>query len=565
MNSEQNKLSGIADRIWKSFIKHHPGTAAAYGVRDYLDRMEEASLESEQARTAETEGFIKELDQVDVNQLDSRWWVTHAIIRYELTESIAYSKARFVEWAQGMMGPQDELLLTHQQIALLEKDHMDAILKRIELYGRYFNQITERTRRGMADKLINNSRNVARTINSLENYLALDSAEDPLLSCAMPNASEGEQAEWRRKASAIIVKHVRPAVQDYVDFLKTDLLPMARPDDKFGLMWMEGGEDLYSMFLPLHTGTPGVTAKEVHEIGLQEVASLVAQYEEIGPCVFEGVNQFPEIVTKLRTDPAMRYKSAEQMVEFCQKAVDKAFKDAKPAFGIYPDAPCKVVAVPPAAAEDAPPAFYMSPPFDGSRPGIYYINTHKPQEKDMFECDALAFHEAVPGHHLDRTIASELKDVPMLQRIGGTTAFVEGWGLYAETLANELGMYSNDVQQLGRLSSNIFRAARLVLDTGMHAFGWTREKAVDYFTNHVPITLVDIETETDRYTSWPGQACAYKMGERKIFALRKLAREKLGDKFKISEFHDEVLKDGGLTLEILEKKIHLWIERVNAA
>ena len=228
---------------------------------------------------------------------------------------------------------------------------------------------------------------------------------------------------------------------------------------------------------------------------------------------------------------------------------------------MFPKSPCKVLPVPAESEQHAPPAYYYPPLPDGSRDGTYFLNTYKAETKSIFEAESVAFHEAIPGHHLDRTIAVELQDVPEFQKYVASTAFVEGWGLYSEQLANEMGLYSNDVQQLGRLGNDAWRACRLVLDTGMHGMGWSRDKAIEFFRANSPIEEINAEIETDRYIAWPGQACSYKMGQLKIEELRRKAENELGNNFDIRHFHDEVLCDGGITLPILENKIEAFIAK----
>jgi len=263
----------------------------------------------------------------------------------------------------------------------------------------------------------------------------------------------------------------------------------------------------------------------------------------------------------VQTEPSMRYESKEQMLQLAIDTIERSYKPLDEWFTVFPKSPCKVLPVPAESEQHAPPAYYYPPLPDGSRDGTYFLNTYKAETKSIFEAESVAFHEAIPGHHLDRTIAVELQDVPDFQKYVASTAFVEGWGLYSEQLANEMGLYSNDVQQLGRLGNDAWRACRLVLDTGMHGMGWSRENAINFFKANSPIEAINAEIETDRYIAWPGQACSYKMGQLKIEELRRKAENELGDKFDIRYFHDEVLCDGGITLPILENKINSFIAK----
>jgi len=374
-----------------------------------------------------------------------------------------------------------------------------------------------------------------------------------------PEISESFISDWKEKAKKIIDLNIRPTVLAYLEQLKSDHIPKGRPDEHSGIMWIDGGEETYLRALRKYTGHKNITVKEVHEVGLSEIERLKKEFFEIGENVFPGVSTPEEVLQKMQTEPSMRYESKEQMLQLAVDTIERAYKPLDQWFTVFPKSPCKVLPVPAESEQHAPPAYYYPPLPDGSRDGTYFLNTYKAETKSIFEAESVAFHEAIPGHHLDRTIAVELQDVPDFQKYVASTAFVEGWGLYSEQLANEMGLYSNDVQQLGRLGNDAWRACRLVLDTGMHGMGWSRDKAIEFFRANSPIEEINSEIETDRYIAWPGQACSYKMGQLKIEELRRKAENELGDKFDIRYFHDEVLCDGGITLPILENKIDTFI------
>jgi uncharacterized protein (DUF885 family) len=251
----------------------------------------------------------------------------------------------------------------------------------------------------------------------------------------------------------------------------------------------------------------------------------------------------------------MRFTSEEEMLQHARDTVARAWDAVDGWFNIRPDTPCVVVPVPAALAAAMPPAYYMQPPTDGSRPGTYFLNTHKPQERDKFEYQSTHFHEAVPGHHFDRSIAAGLEGIPDFRRYAQVYAHTEGWGLYSERLADEMGLFSSEVDRLGMLSADAWRAGRLVVDTGMHAIGWSRQQAIDWLQKWTPIGLLTIEQEVDRYIGMPGQALSYKMGQLEIMALRGEAEAKLGDDFDIKAFHDVMLTNGALTLPMLRERV----------
>ena len=325
---------------------------------------------------------------------------------------------------------------------------------------------------GLVNNRVATERNLLRTIDQLENYLSSAIDKDPLLFVNFsPEITESQISEWREKAKKIIETNVRPTVLTYMNQLKSEHLPIGRSDEKSGIMWIDGGEETYLRALRKYTGHKDITVKEVHQVGLSEIDRLKKEFFEIGEGVFPGVTSPEEVLHKMQTDPSMRYESKEQMLQLAVDTIERAYKPLGEWFTVFPKSPCKVLPVPAASEQHAPPAYYYPPLPDGSRDGTYFLNTYKAETKSVFEAESVAFHEAIPGHHLDRTIAVELQDVPDFQKYVASTAFVEGWGLYSEQLANEMGLYSNDVQQLGRLGNDAWRACRLVLDTGMHGMG----------------------------------------------------------------------------------------------
>ena len=331
----------------------------------------------------------------------------------------------------------------------------DMLLKRLELYERLYIQIAAVQKEGLNNNRVATERNLLRTIDQLQNYLKTSADSDPLLLINFsPEISDSEISSWKDKAIEIITAKIRPTVLDYLEQLKTDHLPKGRSDEKSGIMWIEGGEDLYLRALRKYTGHKNTTVKEVHEIGLSEIERLKIEFFEVGKNVFQNVSTPEEVISKMQTDPSMRYESKEQMLQIAIDTIERAYKPLAQWFTVFPKSPCKVLPVPEASEQHAPPAYYYPPLPDGSRDGTYFLNTYKAESKSIFEAESVAFHEAIPGHHLDRTIAVELKNVPNFQKYVASTAFVEGWGLYSEQLANEMGLYSNDIQQLGRLGND---------------------------------------------------------------------------------------------------------------
>jgi uncharacterized protein (DUF885 family) len=325
-----------------------------------------------------------------------------------------------------------------------------------------------------------------------------------------------------------------------------------------------GGDELYRSKARRAT-TTDLTPQQIHDIGMAELTEVLpAQWAEVGGRAL-GVSDRPELFERLRGDASMRYRDAEQILRVATTAIERALEASADWFERLPVAACVVEAVPAHLAPGLPSAYYSPPPGDGSRPGTYFANTHEATRRNRFEAECIAFHEAVPGHHLERALAAELVDVPMFQQRGGYMAYSEGWGLYAERLADEMGLYSSDVMRLGMLCADAWRSARLVVDTGIHALGWTRQQALDLFIDHVPLDPAEVAVEIDRYIGMPGQALSYKVGQREIFRLREHARARLGDRFDIKGFHTTVLEHGGVPLGLLSDLVDDWVARSLAA
>jgi len=559
--SDKN-LELLAEDFFKASLESSPTSAIMRGRKEYFDQIEELTEEKFEKEIQNVNNFKQRLSEIDFENLSSREKVTYGMLEFALDSNHDSLIDRSWEFSAGVAGFEGFLIDYNQQMFVPDKESSDMLLKRLELYQRFYSQISDVQKQGLSKNRVATQRNLERSIDQLESYLDTSLEEDPLLLVNFsPEIDENEVSQWKDKAKDIIEKYVRPSVMSYLEQLQVDHLPKGRTDENPGIMWIDGGEEVYLRSLRKYTGHKETTVKEVHEIGLSEIERLKKEFFEIGKNVFDGVEKPEDVLYKMQTEPSMRYESKEQMLQLAVDTIERAYKPLAEWFTVFPKAPCKVLPVPAQSEKHAPPAYYFPPLPDGSRDGTYFLNTYKAETKSIFEAESVAFHEAIPGHHLDRTIAVELEDVPHFQRYTASTAFVEGWGLYSEQLANEMGLYSNDVQQLGRLGNDAWRACRLVLDTGMHGMGWSRDQAIDFFRSNSPIEEINANIETDRYIAWPGQACAYKMGQLKIEELRRRAENELGEKFDIRYFHDEVLCDGGITLSILENKIEAFIDK----
>ena len=555
-------LQQLSSDFFQNSLDSSPTSAIMRGRKQYFDQIEELNEETFENETKAVNDFISRLESINPESLSNREKVTHGMLKFALSSNKDSLMDRSWEFGAGVSGFTGFLIDYNQQMFIPDSESADMLLKRLELYKRLFTQIADVQMIGLKNNRVATERNLLRTIDQLENYLGSSLEDDPLLLVNFsPEISESFISDWKEKAKKIIDLNIRPTVLAYLEQLKSDHIPKGRTDEHSGIMWIDGGEETYLRALRKYTGYKNITVKEVHEVGMSEIERLKKEFFEIGENVFPGVSTPEEVLQKMQTEPSMRYESKEQMLQLAVDTIERAYKPLDQWFTVFPKSPCKVLPVPAESEQHAPPAYYYPPLPDGSRDGTYFLNTYKAETKSIFEAESVAFHEAIPGHHLDRTIAVELQDVPEFQKYVASTAFVEGWGLYSEQLANEMGLYSNDVQQLGRLGNDAWRACRLVLDTGMHGMGWSRDKAIEFFRANSPIEEINAEIETDRYIAWPGQACSYKMGQLKIEELRRKAENELGNNFDIRLFHDEVLCDGGITLPILENKIEAFIAK----
>jgi prolyl oligopeptidase len=369
--------------------------------------------------------------------------------------------------------------------------------------------------------------------------------------------AEPDRARLSQTAQEIIAAQVVPAFRQLKDFFVNGYLPAA--SDRVGIWQLPNGAAMYAHAARHHT-TTNLSPSEVHELGLSEVRRIRAEMHTIiDKLGFLG--SFAEFAKFLRSEPKFYFKSESELLE-AYRALSRRIDPALvKVFRNLPRMPYGIEPVPANVAPDSPVGLYRSPAADGSRSGTFLVNTHEPEIRPKYEMMVLSLHEAVPGHHLQIALAMEQKDLPNFRRYGGYTAFVEGWGLYAESLGGEMGLYDDPYSKFGQLMYEIWRASRLVVDTGMHYLRWERQKAIDYMVENTAKQEVEIAAEVDRYIVWPGQALAYKVGQLKISELRAKAKLALADKFDIRDFHDELLKDGPLPLDQLETKMNAWIDK----
>lgn len=548
-------IDALADELLDAVLDAEPMMGTLYGIPGRDDRLADYSPAGEHAVAARISAILARVEALDADQLSVEDRVTRAVILQQgrvVVERIDIGAVDYTVTSY-FSSPAAEVLYLMPRVAVADEERATGYLRRLAALPRHLDTITDRHRAGIAASRVPVAYQVAAAVDHLDRYLA-DPDGDPLRA---PEPPAGEwAAAFRSERDHLIDELVRPAFAKYRDVLRDEIAQHARPADKPGLCHLPGGDDTYALLAKAHTTTDR-SPQELHETGLAVIAKLAEEYQEIGSRVF-GTRELPEIFERLRTDPALRWHNAEELLDAARAAVRRAEAAAPAWFGLLPGQQCVVEPVPASEAPGAPTAYYLPAALDGSRPGTYFANTHRAQERNRSVSEAIAFHEAVPGHHFQVTIAQGLTELPMLRRLAGVTAYVEGWGLYTERLAEEMGLYSDDVALLGMLTMDSMRAGRLVVDTGLHAMGWSREQAVAYLVANTPMAQVEIDAEVDRYIVDPGQALAYLVGRLEILRIRAEAEKRLGDAFDIREFHDLVLRGGPLPLSVLAEVVAAW-------
>jgi uncharacterized protein (DUF885 family) len=559
-----DRLAGLGDEFFEVVHTDNPFNATQLGVSGFDALVPDPSRDGA-ARTAQRiAGIEQRLGGIDADLLGDADRTSHAVLahlawaaRSDLEHGLWEANAS----AGGYVSPQAMVFQSVPTALLADADAVDDYLQRLRRLGGYFDAATRRYLEAKGDGRIPTEVGTRQAIEQIEGHLAKDITADVLVAVRLPGQVDKDAA--RREAAAIVDGEVRPAMRRLLACLQQDLLPAARPDDRVGIRFVPGGEDGYRAAVRKHT-TTGLTPEEIHQIGLGCLDALQAEWAELGGRVL-GTSDVPEILDRLREDRALRFTSSAEIVRTVTDALRRA-EDARddwfPPFDI-PD--CVIEEIDPVEAGNAPLAYYRPPAAGGLRPGAHCLLTSSPQDRFVYEYEALSFHESTPGHHLQLASAQTL-EMPDFRRFldAEVCGYCEGWGLYCERLADEMGLYTSDLQRLGMLSFDALRACRLVVDTGMHHFGWSRAQAVDFMWRNTATTQANVRNEIDRYIGWPGQALAYMIGRREIRRLRDQAERQLGPRFDIRAFHGVVLGSGAVPMGVLDQLVTAWAGRVPA-
>jgi len=559
----EQKLQALFDDHYQYNLQINPMLATSQGVHDYNDRLPETGLEAVADRYHQSEIFLNRLEEIDRDNLSEEDQLNYDIFEILLTNSMkAFELNDHLLPLNGWWDYHATFADLANRVPLNNTQDYENYLSRLAAFPKYNSGYIERMEKGVGIGFV-------RPKMVFEDYLASVSAhieENPEESRLFEpfknfpgSISEEDQARLKEQAQDILREVVIPEFSRLYEFLRDQYIPNAA--DEIGIINVSDGDQYYQYLIEIHT-TLELSAAEIHQTGLDEVERIRGEMMEIVEETGFG-DDFDGFVEFLRTDPQFYAETAEELLKETALVLKTMDGKLPELFKTLPRLPYGIMEVPDYLAPRTATAYYSRGAADGTRAGFYAVNTYDLPSRPLYEVTALSLHEAVPGHHLQIALQQELEDLPTFRTTAGFTAYTEGWALYSERLGLEVGMYDDPYSNFGRLSYEMWRALRLVVDTGMHAKGWSREQAIEFMAANSALSLHNIRSEVNRYIFWPGQALAYKMGEIKIRELRAMAEEKLGDKFDLREFHDVVLLSGSVPLSVLEENVQDYIENIH--
>jgi uncharacterized protein (DUF885 family) len=553
----------LADRFHRRWLDVNPFVATMYGIPGYDDLVPDESAAGQQAWRAEAARFIAEADELaggagpEGSTLSLADAVTLSCTRQAALQDLELIDSAGDEHTVTAMqysGPATFLAIAARTV-LTDTTAAEAYVTRLRRSGGWMDQVGERLREGAAKGRLPVAPLAEQAITWAEQVLAAPDIAPVLV----PQPPEGwdRTAAWAQERRAAAREVVRPALGRWVEIVR-DLLPRGRPSEQAGLSWLPGGDEDYARSIRVYTTLP-LTPAELHQTGLDQIDALEARAAELGRGL--GLASLEEVRAALRGSAGQL--PATEALRQAAEAVKRAEAHAGEIFPAPLPPPCQVSPMPEVVATSGAAPHYTPPRLDGGRPGTFWFNTMRPTAGTGWDIEAVAFHEAVPGHHLQLSRLQLLTDLPALQRQRSLAVFSEGWGLYAEQLAEESGLYADDRGLLGSITASLMRAARLVVDTGLHAFGWSRERALEFMAEHVPMPREFLADEIDRYVVMPGQALAYLTGKLEILRIREEARRRLGPAFSLPAFHAAILDHGSLPMPVLHRSIDGWLAAQN--
>ena len=553
-------FKSLLDEAWEWRLAENPMEASRAGDRRYNKEWSDASLAAIERRHLERRDFLRRVYAIDRAALPEADELNYELFRRDLQRRVDEHQFKGYLMPFSQRGGVQNLDSQASYLRFETVGDYEDWLARMDKIDTVVDQTIEVANRGIEQGLVLPRVLMERIPDQIAVQLVDKGEESPFYRTfeTMPDAI-GQKDQQRLRAAAVktIEDTVVPAYRKLARYFDKTYLPATR--DTVGLSNLPNGSAWYE-FLARRYTTTLMTPDEIHRTGLEEVkrirGEMQAIIDELG---FEG--DFSDFLTFLRTDPQFYYDNPDDLYEAYLATSKRIDPELVNLFGTLPRMPYGVKPIPDAIAPDTTTAYYSRPAADGSRAGIYWVNLYKPEVRPKYEIEVLSVHEAMPGHHLQLAIQQELGDMPNFRRYSGFTAFVEGWGLYSESLGYDLGLYQDPYSRFGALTYDMWRAVRLVVDTGIHYKGWTRQQAIDFFKDNAAKTEHDIVNEIDRYIVMPGQALAYKIGQLKILSLRAHAEATLGEDFDVRAFHDELLGAGALPLDILQQRMDAWLSQ----
>jgi uncharacterized protein (DUF885 family) len=561
MNDDTNqdataRLRELGERYFTTQHTYDPYNATLLGLSEFDHLAGDPSSEASERAADEFASIGREVAAVDAGGLSEKDRVDRDVLTV-LVQG-AQGDAEHSLWAgnasaKSYVSRQALIFQAMPAMTITDDASAERYLERLSGVARVLTAVGDRYADEAARGRFPTAIGIAHSVHQLEGYLALGVAGDVLLTATRTPAG----APYAERAESIAVGSIRPAMAALAERLRDEFLPLSRPDDKPGVSYLPGGDEGYAASVARHT-TTSLSPSEIHQIGLDVLDQMRSEWSAVGRRAL-GESDFTVIAERMRADPALRFETSEQIVGVAQGALDRANAVRARYFPAYDIPDCVIEVINPIEAEHTAMAYYRPPAVDGSRPGAHCLLATDPQSRYRYEYEALAFHESVPGHHMQLATAQTL-DIPRYRRYLDVEAcsFNEGWGLYSEQFADEIGLYSDDIARLGMLSFRALRACRLVVDTGIHQFGWSRERAIEFMWQHTATTRSHVSNEVDRYIAWPGQALAYMIGSREISRLRDDAERRLGPRFSIADFHGTVLGSGAVPLNVLADNVARW-------
>jgi uncharacterized protein (DUF885 family) len=558
LEDRRKALNALFDEMWQDRLSHHPEFASSIGDKRYNDQLTDYSVDAYNQELARGRDYIVRLGSIDTAGMDDQEVLSKDLMVRQLIDQ--QEAAEFKPWEM----PVNQFSGLHSELPQLVsrlsfetvKDYDDYTARLIKI-PTAFDQISANMNAGVEDGRVP-PRYLLEKVLVQVNAIATEKPEDTPFARPLKKFSAGISAadQTRIKAATLdaIQKQVLPAYQQFGRFLKATYIPAGRTDPG---VWSIPDGDKYYAFRVRESTTTSLTPQQIHQIGLDEVkrdeAAMLVIAQKLG---FKDV---AALRASIVTNPKLHAQTKEQYLDAFRADIDQMRPKLPSLFGRLPKAPLEVEAVPAFIEKDQAPAYYDRGTPDGKRPGKVFVNTYDFEHRSLANVESIAYHEGLPGHHLQISIAQELTGIPEFRKYLGYTAFTEGWGLYAERLGKDVGFYQDPYSDYGRLEADNFRAIRLVVDTGVHSLHWTREQMVQYFKDNSGLDDATIQSEVDRYIAWPAQALGYKIGQLKILELRAKAQQELGSKFDIRAFHDEVIDSGALPLDVLEQRVDAWI------